>query len=62
LWNPPQAKRQGLGHDRTECHIKGGSDGGGISGMADSAAELMPKLQAAVEISTRSQKRSIRVF
>ena len=29
--------------------IQGGSDGGGISGMADSAAELMPKLQAAVE-------------
>ena len=29
--------------------VKGASDGGGISGMADSAAELMPKLQAAVE-------------
>ena len=32
-----------------ESTIKGGNEGSGISGMADSAAELMPRIQAAVE-------------
>ena len=34
---------------KPESTIKGANDGGGLSGMADGAAELIPKLQAAVD-------------